>query len=170
MPRPSAAWFLFRRARRRRLIDAGAQCRLVHRRRHSHINTTIVDLDLPFGTVGLNFNEEPSQGVADALTAPERLDDVLLERLLYQIEASICRCSLHPPFWSAASTPNPQAYEAVLDAVRRMTPCVIVDLPRHLDTLGTSQTILAADDIVIVDHAGLAKPAQCEEPYVDLLG
>ncbi len=47
-----------------------------------NINTTIVDLDLPFGTVGLDFNEEASQGVADALSAPERLDDVLLDRLL----------------------------------------------------------------------------------------
>ena len=28
-----------------------------------HINTTIVDLDLPFGTVGLDFNDEASQGV-----------------------------------------------------------------------------------------------------------
>ena len=46
------------------------------------INTTIVDLDLPFGTTGLNFNEEAGQGVADALSAPERLDDVLLDRLL----------------------------------------------------------------------------------------
>ena len=47
-----------------------------------HIETTIVDLDLPFGTCGLDFNDESSQGVADALSAPERLDDVLLDRLL----------------------------------------------------------------------------------------
>ena len=46
------------------------------------INTTIVDFDLPFGTAGLDFNDEPGQGVADALSAPERLDDVLLDRLL----------------------------------------------------------------------------------------
>ena len=38
-----------------------------------HIETTIVDLDLPFGTCGLDFNDESSQGVADALSAPERL-------------------------------------------------------------------------------------------------
>ena len=47
-----------------------------------HINTTVVDFDLPFGTMGLDFNEEATQGVADALSAPERLDDVLLDRLL----------------------------------------------------------------------------------------
>ncbi len=46
------------------------------------INTTIVDFDLAFGTTGLDFNDEAGQGVADALSAPERLDDVLLDRLL----------------------------------------------------------------------------------------
>src|SRR5271167_1194968 len=29
-----------------------------------HVNTAIVDLDLAFGTAGLDFNEEPGQGVA----------------------------------------------------------------------------------------------------------
>ncbi len=47
-----------------------------------HINTTIVDLDLPFGTTGLDFNDEPGQGIVDALSSPERLDDMLLDRLL----------------------------------------------------------------------------------------
>src|SRR5689334_10089415 len=46
------------------------------------INTTIVDFDLHFGTMALDFNVEPGQGVADALAAPERLDDVLLDRIL----------------------------------------------------------------------------------------
>ncbi|MGH6876021.1 MAG: AAA family ATPase, partial [Rhizomicrobium sp.] len=46
------------------------------------IHTTIIDFDLPFGTLGLNFNEEPTQTVVDALAAPERLDDVLLDRVL----------------------------------------------------------------------------------------
>src|ERR1700753_1253253 len=35
------------------------------------INTTIIDFDLAFGTAGLDFNDEPGQGVADALSAPE---------------------------------------------------------------------------------------------------
>src|SRR6201989_1829063 len=32
-----------------------------------HINTTVVDFDLLFGTLGLDFNDESSQGVAEAL-------------------------------------------------------------------------------------------------------
>jgi pilus assembly protein CpaE len=45
-------------------------------------DVVIVDLDLPFGTAGLDFNQDPVQGIADALLSPERLDEVLLDRLL----------------------------------------------------------------------------------------
>src|SRR5690606_10517786 len=39
-------------------------------------DATIVDLDLPFGTAGLDFNQDPVSGVADALSKPDRIDDV----------------------------------------------------------------------------------------------
>ena len=44
------------------------------------------------------------------------------------------------------------AYEAVLDVVRRISPCVIVDLP-HMWTPWVRQTLLSSDDIVIVAYA-----------------
>ena len=113
-----------------------------------HINTTIVDLDLPFGTVGLDFNDEASQGVSDALNAPERLDDVLLDRLLL-------KRGDHLSLFTAPATLErdydavPEAYESVIDAVRQTTPCVILDLP-HGWQPWIKNTLLAADDIVVV--------------------
>ncbi len=68
------------------------------------INTTIVDFDLPFGTVGLDFNDEPGQGVADALSAPERLDDVLLDRLLMKRGDHLSLFTA-PRRWSATTMP-----------------------------------------------------------------
>jgi pilus assembly protein CpaE len=112
------------------------------------INTTIVDLDLPFGTTGLDFNDEASQGVADALGAPERLDDVLLDRLLL-------KRGDHLSLFTAPATLErdydavPEAYESVIDAVRQTTPCVILDLP-HGWQPWIKNTLLAADDIVVV--------------------
>ena len=35
-------------------------------------NTVLVDLDLPFGTAGLDFNQDPLQGVANALSQASR--------------------------------------------------------------------------------------------------
>jgi pilus assembly protein CpaE len=112
------------------------------------INTTVVDFDLPFGTSGLDFNDEPTQGVADALSAPERLDDVLLDRLLV-------KRGDHLSIFSTSAMVDreyeaqPDAYESVLEAVRASTPCVIVDVP-HMWTPWIKQTLIGADDIVIV--------------------
>jgi len=57
-------------------------------------DVTIADLDLAFGTTGLDFNQDPVQGIAEALAAPERLDDQLLDRLL-------TKCSEHLSIFAA---------------------------------------------------------------------
>jgi pilus assembly protein CpaE len=119
-----------------------------------HINTTIVDLDLPFGTTALDFNDEPSQGVAEALSAPERLDDVLLDRLLIKRGEHLSLFTA-PAALERDYDAGPDAYESVLDAVRQSTPCVIVDLP-HLWTPWVKATLVNADEIVIVATPDLA--------------
>src|SRR5476651_2729351 len=113
-----------------------------------HINTTIVDLDLAFGTVGLDFNDEASQGVSDALSAPERLDDVLLDRLLLKRGDHLSLFTA-PAALERDYDAVPESYEAVIDAVRQSTPCVILDLP-HGWVPWIRNTLLAADDVVIV--------------------
>lgn len=112
------------------------------------IHTTIVDFDLPFGTLSLDFNEEPTQSVADALGAPERLDDVFLDRVLVKVSD---RLSLFPSptMLERGYDADPAAYEAVVDAVRQVSPCVILDLP-HVWTPWVRQIMLGADDVVIV--------------------
>ncbi|MGI9521019.1 MAG: AAA family ATPase, partial [Hyphomicrobiaceae bacterium] len=45
-------------------------------------DVVVADLDLAFGTTGLDFNLDPVQGIAEALETPERVDDQLLDRLL----------------------------------------------------------------------------------------
>lgn len=130
------------------------------------INTTIVDLDLAFGTMGLNFNEETNQGVADALSAPERLDDVLLDRLLLKSSDHLSLFTAPALLEREYDAPH-SAFESVIDAVRQTTPCVIVDLP-HLWTRWIKDTLLGADDIVIVatpDLAGL----RTAKSMIDLL-
>ncbi|HEY4944497.1 MAG TPA: AAA family ATPase [Rhizomicrobium sp.] len=118
------------------------------------INTTIVDLDLPFGTTGLDFNDEPSQGVADALSAPERLDDVLLDRLLVKRGDHLSIFASSALIDREYDAPV-DAFESVLDAVRQSTPCVIVDIP-HVWTPWVKAALIAADDIVIVATPDLA--------------
>jgi pilus assembly protein CpaE len=118
------------------------------------VGTTIVDFDLPFGTVGLDFNDEPGQGVADALTAPERLDDVLLDRLLLKRGDHLSLFTA-PALLERDYDAGNDAYEAVLDSVRQITSCVVVDLPHHWAPW-IKATLIGADDIVIVATPDLA--------------
>ena len=91
-------------------------------------DVTIADLDLAFGTTGLDFNQDPVQGIAEALAAPERLDDQLLDRLL-------TKCSEHLSIFAAPVVLDREydisadACELVIDVVRQNVPFVAVDLP-----------------------------------------
>ncbi len=118
------------------------------------INTTIVDFDLPFGTTGLDFNDEPGQGVADALLAPERLDDVLLDRLLMKRGERLSLFTT-PASLEREYDATPDAYESVVDAVRMTTPCIVLDLP-HGWTPWIKAMLIAADEIVVVATPDLA--------------
>src|SRR6202047_381044 len=50
--------------------------------RELQLDTVVVDLDLGFGTAGLDYNQDPPQGVADAVFSPDRIDNAFIDRLL----------------------------------------------------------------------------------------
>jgi pilus assembly protein CpaE len=114
----------------------------------------IADFDLPFGTAGLDFNQDPLQGVADALTQPDRLDMTLLERMMV-------RCTERLSLFAAPATLDStyeisaEAYEEVATKIRATAPFVIMDLP-HIWSAWMRQTLLGADDVVIVATPDLA--------------
>ncbi len=117
-------------------------------------DVVIADFDLPFGTAGLDFNQDPVQGLADALSTPERMDEVLLDRLL-------SRCSDHLSLFAAPGTldhsydPTVQACDTVVDVLRKNVPFVAADLP-HQWTSWARQVAMQADKIVITATPDLA--------------
>lgn len=114
----------------------------------------IADMDLAFGTTGLDFNQDPVQGIADALQNPERLDEVLLDRLL-------TTCSKHLSIFAAPVVLDrdyeitPEGCETVVDVVRQNVPFVAIDLP-HAWAPWTKRLLLQADEIVITAMPDLA--------------
>jgi pilus assembly protein CpaE len=98
--------------------------------------------------VGLDFNDEAGQGMSDALTAPERLDDVLLDRLLIKRGEHLSLFTAPATLERDQDAP-PESYEAVVHAVRQSIPCVILDLP-HVWTPWVKAALLSADDVVVV--------------------
>ena len=117
-------------------------------------NTVIVDYDLPFGTAGLDFNQDPLNGVADALSQPDRLDQVLLDRMMV-------RCTDKLSLFAAPATLDtdwdisPEAFEEVTTQIRSTAPFVVLDLP-HLWSGWMRRTLIAADEVVVVATPDLA--------------
>jgi pilus assembly protein CpaE len=129
-------------------------------------DVVVADLDLPFGTAGLDFNQDPSQGIAEAVNAPDRLDDNFLERLL-------AKCSDHLSLLAAPATLDrtydfgENAFEQIIDNAQSGVPAVILDIP-HLWTNWAKATLLGADEIVITAEPDLANLRNAKN-LVDLL-
>lgn len=116
--------------------------------------TVIVDLDLPFGTAGLDFNQDPPQGIADAIFSPERLDNAFVDRLLSKCSDTLSILAAPATVDRLYDMPE-QAFDATLDILRSTTPCSILDVP-HQWSGWTKRVLVAADEVVIVAAPDLA--------------
>jgi pilus assembly protein CpaE len=130
------------------------------------LDSVVADLDLAFGTAGLDYNQDPPQGVADAVFSPDRIDTAFIDRLL-------SKCTDHLSLLAAPATLDrvydftAEAFEPVFDALRASVPCVVLDVP-HMWTAWTKRVLVGADDILIVAAPDLANLRNAKN-LVDLL-
>ena len=116
--------------------------------------TIIADFDLAFGTAGLDYNQDPPQGVAEAVFAPERVDAVLVDRLL-------SKCGDHLSLLAAPATLDrvldfgEASFDSLVDAMRASTPWVVIDVP-HLWSGWARRMLVFADEVVVIASPDLA--------------
>jgi pilus assembly protein CpaE len=114
----------------------------------------VADMDLAFGTANINFDQDPAQGIAEAVFSPERIDEVYLDRLLAQ-------CAEHLSLLAAPSTLDrvydfdSEAFTQVIDTAQRSAPHLVLDVP-HVWNGWTRTTLSQADEIVITATPELA--------------
>ena len=126
----------------------------------------LADLDLPFGTAGLDFNLDPSQGMAEAVFGADRLDEVLLDRLLAKCEDHLSLLAA-PASLDKAYDFSETAFDQVLEIVQANVPTVVLDVP-HLWTAWARKTLVAADEVVITAAPDLANLRNAKS-IIDLL-
>ncbi len=118
------------------------------------LDTVVADLDLPFGTAGLDYNQDPPQGIADAVLSPDRVDTAFVDRLL-------SKCTDHLSLLAAPATLDrvydfgADSFDTTLDSLRSTTPCVVLDVP-HQWSAWTKRLLIGADDILVVAGPDLA--------------
>ncbi|MEK1896242.1 MAG: CtpF protein [Rhizobium sp.] len=116
--------------------------------------TILADLDLPYGTANIDFDQDPTQGIAEAVYAPDRLDEVFLDRLL-------TKCSEHlsllaaPSLLDRAYDFEGQAFQPVLEVLQRNAPITVLDVP-HAWSEWTRSVLASVDEVVICASPDLA--------------
>jgi len=116
--------------------------------------TILADLDLAYGTANIDFDQDPTQGIAEAVYAPDRLDEVFLDRLL-------TKCSEHlsllaaPSLLDRAYDFEGQAFQPVLDVLQRNAPVTVLDVP-HAWSEWTRSVLASVDEVVICASPDLA--------------
>jgi len=114
----------------------------------------LADMDLAFGTANINLDQDPPQGIADAVYSTERMDDMLLDRLL-------AKCAEHLSLLAAPSTLDrtydfhKDAFSGILEIAQRSSPVVVVDVPQQW-TAWTQSVLTAADEVIITATPDLA--------------
>ncbi len=127
------------------------------------LDSVVTDLDLAFGTAGLDFNLDPPQGIAEAVFSPDRIDTAFVDRLL-------AKCADHLDLLAAPATLDrvydfgADAFESIFDSLRATVPCVVLDVP-HQWTGWTRQTLVGADDVLIVVAPDLANLRNTKSIY-----
>jgi len=122
--------------------------------RNFDLASVVVDMDLPFGTAGLDFNQDPPQGIADAVFSPDRVDSAFVDRLL-------SKCTDHLSLLAAPATLDREydfvgeTFEPVLDVLRGSVPFIVLDVP-HMWTAWAKRTLIGADDVLLVAAPDLA--------------
>jgi pilus assembly protein CpaE len=118
------------------------------------LDTVVTDLDLAFGTAGLDYNQDPPQGIADAVFSPDRIDTGFIDRLL-------SKCTDHLSLLAAPATLDRvydfgnESFDSIFDSLRATMPCIVLDVP-HQWVGWTRRALISADDILIVAAPDLA--------------
>jgi pilus assembly protein CpaE len=113
-----------------------------------------VDLDLNSGTMALSLNLDPRQSVAEALTDPDRIDTVLVERIMMEHGDNLSVLSTAGSL-KEMTQPSPEAVERLIDMCRTMAAYVVVDLPRRWNAW-VAGTLTQSDEVVVVASPDLA--------------
>jgi pilus assembly protein CpaE len=114
----------------------------------------IVDMDLAFGTAGLNFNQDPPHGLADAVLANQKVDQTMLDRLMSKA-ANHINLLTAPATLDRTWDFEEREFEQIIEMCQKSVPVIVLDIP-HAWNAWTRQTLASIDDVVIVAEPDLA--------------
>ncbi|MCD2178963.1 AAA family ATPase [Rhizobium sp. C1] len=116
--------------------------------------TILADLDLPFGTANINFDQDPAQGIAEAVYSPDRLDEIFLDRLLTKCTDTLSLLAA-PSMLDRAYDFGRDSFLPVVEVLSRSAPVTVLDVP-HAWNDWTRMLLSGVDEVVITAVPDLA--------------
>ncbi|HEX7853482.1 MAG TPA: pilus assembly protein CpaE [Sphingobium sp.] len=93
--------------------------------------TSLLDLDVHFGTGALALDLEPGRGLTDAVENPGRIDGLFIERAMVRASDMLAILSAEAPVNQPIMTDG-AAYHHLQEELRSAFECNVVDIPRSV--------------------------------------
>ena len=117
--------------------------------------TGLIDFDETWGTTGIDFAYDTAQGLEEALSQSDRLDEALLDKIMVRHTKKLSILPSSASLGNGSSFNSPEVFEKLIDGIRSMSPFNIFDMP-HVWSEWSSTALTGADEIVIVATPELA--------------
>ena len=124
---------------------------LAEERKHK---TALIDLDLEFGTIALSLDLEPTRGLREALENPARVDGLFIASATAKLTDNLSIMATEENLTADAQF-NPNAVDALFEALGRTNDAIIVDVPRA--SYGIRRRVFeTATEIILVTELNLS--------------
>ena len=121
--------------------------------------TTLLDLDLQFGTVALALDIEPTRGLREALENPTRIDSLFLSSAAAKLGDRLTVLAAEEAVDGEVHF-DPSAVDLLLSEINRSSQCIFVDLPRT-SSVGRARLLQLATHVTVVTDVTLAGLRDC---------
>lgn len=116
--------------------------------------TTLVDLDLEFGTIALSLDLEPTRGLREALENPARVDGLFISSATAKLTDTLSIMATEENLTAEAQY-NPNAVDALFEALGRTNDAIVVDVPRNSYSV-RRRVFETATEIILVTELNLS--------------
>ncbi len=116
--------------------------------------TALIDLDLEFGTIALSLDLEPTRGLREALENPARVDGLFISSATAKLTENLSIMATEENLTAEVQF-NPNAVDALFEALGRTNDAIVVDVPRASYAV-RRRVFEAATEIILVTELNLS--------------
>jgi pilus assembly protein CpaE len=112
--------------------------------------TTLLDLDLQYGTVALALDIEPTRGLREALENPGRIDSLFISSTAAKVTGRLSVLAAEESVDDEVRY-DESAIALLFDELHRQSDCIVVDIPRAAAKARSKVLSLATHVIIVTD-------------------